>query len=61
MKKVVHLIKKILFNLFFLYTFNIMIGPANIIIPINIITILLMTVFGVPSLFSLIIIKILSF
>ena len=59
MKRIIFLIKKILFNFFFLYAFNVIASPANIIIPINFITV--MTIFGIPVLFSLIIIKILNF
>ena len=50
MKFIFNTIKKIIFAAFSLYVFNLMILPFNIVIPINIITILFTTIFGLISL-----------
>jgi len=61
MSKIFQLIKKILFAVFFIYGYNILAKPLNIIIPFNYITILYVSLFGVTGLFSLILIYIFSF
>ena len=61
LKVVFRLIKKILFNMLFLYSYNIVITPLGLIIPINFITIGFLTILGLPSLFGFIIISILLF
>lgn len=50
MKKIIKILKKIVLSGFTLFAFNIMAKPLNIIIPINVITILFMSVFGILSL-----------
>ncbi len=55
------IIKKIIFSIVLLYSFNIMVQPLNIIIPINIITISFISVLGIPALMSLIIIFLVAF
>ena len=61
MKKVVALIKKIIFSFVVLYGFNTIGSNFNIIIPINVITIALITVLGFPALFSLALLFVLVF
>lgn len=53
-KKLLNLIKKIVFSVFLIYGFNLIASPLNLIIPINIITVGLITILGVPALLSLI-------
>lgn len=53
-KKILNLIKKIVFSVFLIYGFNLIASPLNLIIPINIITVGLITILGVPALLSLI-------
>lgn len=60
-KKLYSLLKKIVISAFILYGYNLIVTPLNLIIPINIITILLLTLFGIPALFALIIILIVIF
>lgn len=61
LKKIFSLLKKIVISAFILYGYNLIAAPLNIMIPINIITIVLISVLGLPALFSLILIFILIF
>ena len=61
LKKLFNLIKRIVVSAFVLYGYNLLVIPINLIIPINIITVSLLTIFGLPALFSLIIILIVVF
>ena len=54
MKKVVLFLKKILLSFFILYGFNVIAANFNILIPINVITVLLVSLLGLPMLFSLV-------
>jgi hypothetical protein len=60
-KKIFSFIRKIIFSAFLLYGYNLIAAPLGFIIPINIITVLLLTILGMPALFSLIIILVLVF
>ena len=60
-KKAFIIIKRIVMSGFLLYGYNLLAAPINLIIPINFITVLLVTIFGVPALLSLIVIMILLF
>ena len=53
-KRVFELFKRVLFSFIVLYSFNTIGTNFNTIIPINIITISLITVLGLPALFSLV-------
>lgn len=55
LKKIMLIIKKIVMALFMLYSFNLIIGYAGILIPINLCSIVLVSIFGVPAVFSLIV------
>ena len=61
LKKILNLFKKIILSAFILYGYNLIASPMNLIIPINIITVSILTVFGIPALFSFIIILVLIF
>lgn len=61
MKQIIKLFKKIVINAFLLYGYNLLVGPIGLMVPINFITISILTIFGIPSLFSLILILILIF
>ncbi len=60
MKKIVILLKRFIMSFFVLYGYNLIAVNFNMIIPINIITISLLTIFGVPSLLSLLLLKIIA-
>lgn len=59
-KKLYKLLKKISLSFLMLYGYNILV-PFRAIIPINIITIFLITIFSYPALITLIIIKLLMY
>jgi len=60
-KKIFNLIKKIVFSVFLIYGFNLIAEPLNLIIPINAITVGLITILGMPALLSLILIYFIVF
>jgi len=61
LKKICSILKKIIISSFILYGYNLIASPINLIIPINIYTVGLLTIFGLPAMFSLIIILVLIF
>lgn len=61
LKKIFSIIKKIIYSFFLIYGYNVLASPLNLIIPINIITVALVMLFGFTTLISLIIIYLLIF
>lgn len=59
MKNIMLLIKKIVLSTFVLYGYNLIAVNFNMIIPINYITVGLMTILGAPVLVALVLFKIL--
>lgn len=59
MKKIIELVKKIVISGLLLYGYNLIAVNFNMILPINIITILSITFLGSPALFALVLFKIL--
>ena len=60
-KKILKLMKKIIVSAFFIYGYNIIAAPLSLIIPINLITVLAVSLLGIPALLSFIIILLLIF
>lgn len=60
LSKLGKVLKRILVGFLMLYGYNILV-PAAAIIPINIITVLTMTILGIPGLFVLIVIRLLVY
>ena len=60
-KTIIQIVKKIVFSSFLLYGYNILVEPLGLIIPINLITVGFISIFGLPALFSLILIHVLVF
>jgi len=60
-KKIFELFKRVLFSFIVLYSFNTIGTNFNTIIPINIITVALITVLGLPALFSLVFLLVIAF
>ena len=56
LKKLLKLFKKFVMSFFMLYGYNVLV-PAVAIIPINVITVLLITFFSIPAFIFLIIIR----
>ena len=61
LKKVYKLFKNIIVSIFLIYAFNLIAAPIDLIIPINLITILLVCIFGVPAILALTILTIVLF
>lgn len=53
-KKVMNLVKKIIFAFLLLYGFDLGVNSLNVMIPINVFTLGTVTFLGVPGMFSLI-------
>jgi len=60
LNKLTQILKKLVVSFLMLYGYNIIV-PTVAIIPINIITVLLLTIFGLPALIFLIIIRVLVY
>lgn len=58
MLKIWKWIRKIIISSFLLYGYNLLVQPLNLMIPINVITVLAVAILGVPALISLILILI---
>ena len=56
LKKILKILRNVFISIILLYSLNILLEPLNINIPINIINILVLSILGIPSLVSLIII-----
>lgn len=54
MKKILCFLRNIVISFFILYGFNVIASNFDIIVPINLITVLLVSVLGLPMLFSLV-------
>lgn len=54
LKKIVQILKKIVFSMFLIYGYNLIAVPLGILVPLNILTVLYVAIFGVPALLSLI-------
>ncbi len=53
-KKIFNIIKKIIVAVLFIYGYNKLALPLNVIIPINVITVLMVALCGIPSILMLI-------
>lgn len=58
MKNILAIVKKIIMSYVILYGYNLIAVNFNMVIPINVITILLITLLGVPSLLALLLLRI---
>lgn len=58
MKKIILLVKKIVVAILMLYTINLIINQSGVLLPINIFSIGLVTILGLPAVFGLFIIKV---
>ena len=54
LKKLFIIIRKVTVSFFLLYAYNLIIQPLGLIIPINVITVLSISILGIPALLSLI-------
>ena len=61
LKVMLKILKRIIISSFLLYGYNLIVQPMGITIPINIITVSLLTILGVPALMALISIVVLIY
>lgn len=59
MKKIIELFKKVVVNGFLLYGYNLIAVNFNMILPINLVTLLSITLLGTPALIALVLFRIL--
>lgn len=57
MQLVIFIIKRLVMALCMLYTFDVIVSSAGIIIPINVVTILSVTFLGLPAIFGLLVLQ----
>lgn len=60
-KKIFKVIKRVIMSVFLLYGYNLIAAPLGFIIPINLITILLISLLGIPALLSLVFVLVVVF
>lgn len=60
-KKVFKVMKRVIMSVFLLYGYNLIAAPLGFIIPINLITILLISILGIPALLSLVFVLVVVF
>ena len=60
MKKVLSLLKKVILSFIILYGYNLIVSNFNMVIPINIITVGVVAILGVPSLVALLLFRIIA-
>ncbi len=56
LKRIYEILKRIIISVFLLYSFNLVMSPLEIMIPINMITVVGITVLGFPALLSFLVI-----
>lgn len=54
MNKLIKLIKRIIISSFLLYGYNILVQPIGLVIPINVFTVISISILGIPALMALI-------
>lgn len=60
MKKILSLLKKVILSFIILYGYNLIASNFNMVIPINIITVGVVAILGVPSLVALLLLRIIA-
>ena len=59
LKKLFNVIKKIIFSILFIYAYNKLALPLDVTISMNVVTVLLVALFGVPSILMLVLFSVL--
>lgn len=55
LKKILNIVKRIILSFLLIYTYNKLALPLDVVIPMNVITILLVFVCGIPSILMLVV------
>lgn len=61
LKIVLKAVKRIVFSSFLLYGYNLLVSPLNLIVPINVITVSALSIFGIPALISFVFVYLIVF
>ena len=61
LKIVLKVVKRIVFSSFLLYGYNLLVNPLNLMVPINVVTVSALSIFGVPALISFIFVYLVVF
>lgn len=61
LKIVLKVVKRIVFSSFLLYGYNLLVSPLNLIVPINVITVSALSIFGIPALISFVFVYLIVF
>lgn len=61
MKKVLLFLKNIVLAPFIIYIYNLVASPLNLIVPINVLTVLVVGLLGIPGLVALLLLSIIAF
>ena len=61
MKKILNFLKNILISPFLIYIYNLIANPLGLIIPINIVTIIVVGLLGIPGLITLVLFYFIGF
>lgn len=61
LKIVLKVVKRIVFSSFLLYGYNLLVNPLNLMVPINVVTVSSLSIFGVPALISFIFVYLVVF
>ena len=54
LKKVINILKKIILSVLLIYTYNKLALPLDVFVPINLFTVIFVSICGIPSMFVLI-------
>lgn len=60
-KRIFNVLKKVIISAFAIYTYNLIVSPLNIIIPINIPTVASVSILGLPAILALTVIHFIVF
>ena len=52
-KKIFWIVKRFIFGILFIYAFNVIVFPIDAVVPINIFTILFVSIFGLPGIIGI--------
>lgn len=61
LKIIFKILKKVIFAVLLIYAYNKLAFPLNLIIPINILTVLIVSLFGIPAILMLVLFSLLCF
>lgn len=61
LKKIIKIVKKVVFSFLLIYGYNLVISPINMMVPLNILVITYVSLLGIPAFLSVIVISFLIY